>query len=251
MNQQEWNASTDPRSMLLYLLGVGEVRIQDVEVFPDCRTSERKLRLFACECYHRVADLLPNPLARQAVAVAEDYADGKATLEELKLAKRLVWDPLDAMEERWRASHGEERIALLSTHHALALALQVVRPIAQQAAYYASSNAYLAYSEIANPTAPRHDDRRWQSEQQEKQIQADLLRCICGDPLVENVSCENAEVTRLAQKIYDERYFEKLPTLADAMEHIGCASEEALKHARSRQVHSRGCWVIDRVLGFE
>jgi len=41
------------------------------------QTSERKLRLLACACCRQVWDLLPDPLSRQAVMVAERYADGQ------------------------------------------------------------------------------------------------------------------------------------------------------------------------------
>ena len=53
----------------------------------------------------------------------------------------------------------------------------------------------------------------------------------------------------MAQVIYDDRAFDRLPLLADAMEDAGCADQEILDHCRSNGEHVRGCWVVDLLLG--
>jgi len=49
--------------------------------------------------------------------------------------------------------------------------------------------------------------------------------------------------------LYDERDFERLPELADALEQAGCQNPEILAHLRSPGPHVRGCWALDAVLG--
>ena len=56
-------------------------------------------------------------------------------------------------------------------------------------------------------------------------------------------------VPRIAQAIYAERAFDRLPVLADALEDAGCANADVLAHCRSGGEHVRGCWVIDLLLG--
>jgi hypothetical protein len=56
-------------------------------------------------------------------------------------------------------------------------------------------------------------------------------------------------VVKLAQGIYDERAFDRLALLADALEEAGCDNQELLSHCRSGSDHARGCWVIDLLLG--
>src|SRR5262249_3795162 len=124
---------------------------------------------------------LPNLLAQAAVEVAERFADGVGTPEELRQAEARLWEPLNALEGRWRASRGAERIALLPTHEALALALHVVWAAARKAAYSASSNAYLTFAAITNPGVASGDTGFSASQVAEERAQGDMLRCIFGN----------------------------------------------------------------------
>jgi hypothetical protein len=58
-----------------------------------------------------------------------------------------------------------------------------------------------------------------------------------------------ATVLDLACLIYDERAFDRLPILADALMDAGCDNDDILEHCRSEGPHVRGCWVIDLILG--
>jgi hypothetical protein len=53
----------------------------------------------------------------------------------------------------------------------------------------------------------------------------------------------------LAQAIYDEGAFDRLPVLADALEETGCTNADILGHCRGPGPHVRGCWVVDLLLG--
>jgi hypothetical protein len=53
----------------------------------------------------------------------------------------------------------------------------------------------------------------------------------------------------LAEGIYADRAFDRLPILADALEDAGCDAAELLTHFRGPGVHARGCWALDLVLG--
>jgi hypothetical protein len=54
---------------------------------------------------------------------------------------------------------------------------------------------------------------------------------------------------KLAEAIYDERAFDRLPILADALEEAGCNDADILTHCRGGGDHVRGCWVVDWILG--
>jgi hypothetical protein len=56
-------------------------------------------------------------------------------------------------------------------------------------------------------------------------------------------------VVKMARAIYDERRFDDLPVLADALEEAGCTQRHLLGHCRGRGPHVRGCWALDALLG--
>jgi hypothetical protein len=60
---------------------------------------------------------------------------------------------------------------------------------------------------------------------------------------------DDGTVRRIAQVIYDERAFDRLPVLADALEDAGCDDADLLAHCRGPGPHVRGCWVVDLLLG--
>ena len=59
------------------------------------------------------------------------------------------------------------------------------------------------------------------------------------------------EVCKLAQGVYDDRAFDRLPVVGDALEDAGCDNADILDHCRQPGQHVRGCWVVDMLLGKE
>ena len=58
-------------------------------------------------------------------------------------------------------------------------------------------------------------------------------------------------VPKIALAVYDERAFNRLPILPDALTSADCANEDIPAYCRSGGEHMRGCWVVDLVLGKE
>jgi pSer/pThr/pTyr-binding forkhead associated (FHA) protein len=58
-------------------------------------------------------------------------------------------------------------------------------------------------------------------------------------------------VPRLAQAIYEERRFEAMPLLHDALLDAGCDNQDILYHCKEPGPHVRECWVLDILLGKE
>ena len=81
-----------------------------------------------------------------------------------------------------------------------------------------------------------------------------LIRDIFGNPF-RRVALDPAwlqwnggTVRKMAEAIYDDRAFDRLPILADALEEAGCTDRAVLDHCRWAGAHVRGCWVLDRIL---
>jgi hypothetical protein len=55
-------------------------------------------------------------------------------------------------------------------------------------------------------------------------------------------------IVELAQTIYDDGAFDRLPALANVLERTGCDNADLLAHCRQSGEHVRGCWLIDLLL---
>lgn len=84
--------------------------------------------------------------------------------------------------------------------------------------------------------------------------ETDILRDVFGNPLrpvIINPASITSNVRQLAELIYADRAFDRLPLLADALEEVGCDNADILAHCRGPGPHVRGCWVVDLLLGKE
>jgi hypothetical protein len=88
----------------------------------------------------------------------------------------------------------------------------------------------------------------------EEAAQVPLLRDIFGNPfrpVTLDPAWRTSTVLALATGIYNEKAFDRMPTLADALMDAGCSNEDILNHCRGPGPHSRGCFAVDLILGRE
>ena len=82
---------------------------------------------------------------------------------------------------------------------------------------------------------------------------SELIRDIFGNPfrpVTFDSSWLTSTTVALAQQMYASRDFSAMPILADALQDAGCENEDILNHCREPNgVHTRGCWVVDLILG--
>jgi len=245
MTETEWLACTDPQPMLEYL---------------GRKASRRKVRLFAVACCRRVWPSLEHEEFRDAVRKAESFADGLADRAEMLAAhekaraifvnlhgkdngpgaalsasgfpgapKSFMERVADALDDPWWEDEFDKgdplAPALVTARHAARAAadLQGERNVLDSAA-----------------TIAEHGE------------QTALIHCLFGNPFRPRPVCDGwltAELTTLADGIYAERDFNRMPLLADALETSGCTNGDLIEHCRSGREHARGCWVVDLLLG--
>lgn len=224
MTEAEWEACGDPLPMLGFLRD---------------RASERKLRLLAVAACCEIWDRLTDGRSREAVVVAEMFADGLAGDADLLRVCHAAHDASTAAHAQ-SASVGAAASAAARASHP-----EIRRHIASDGGPVAMS----LHRAKANRRA---------------QI-CRMIRCIFGPlpfrPLVIDPVCSTPTINSLAATIYNDREvwnnpasrssFDRLPILANALEEVGCTSADILNHCRSESPHVRGCWVIDLLLGKE
>jgi hypothetical protein len=110
----------------------------------------------------------------------------------------------------------------------------------------------IKYLALANGAARRP------AAKQERARQCELLRDICGPLPFRRVNVEPSLLTsnsgvvlKLAAAIYEDRSFDRMPVLGDALEESGFANQIILSHCRSQNDHVLGCWVVGAALGKE
>jgi hypothetical protein len=229
MNESDWLACDDPQIMVSYLEG---------------KTSDRKLRLFACACCRRYWTFLLEPASQRAVEVAERFADDLATLEELTQAHEQALAILQAYPSMFVAPACEAAVMVMNL-----AALDAVR------ATLGATRA-MAVRDAAYAGVPGFDERRAVEEALAAELcdQCELLRHIVGNPFrpvaidPKWLRWDGGVVGKMARVIYDEGQFEDLPFLADALMDAGCDNEEILEHCRTPRDHIKGCWVVDALL---
>jgi hypothetical protein len=93
------------------------------------------------------------------------------------------------------------------------------------------------------------DVRRSAAARAEEAVQCDLYRDVVGYPFeparLDLSPWRTDVVTSLAESIFSEQAFDRLPVLADALEDAGCEDCEILNHCRADRPHVRGCWVVE------
>jgi hypothetical protein len=223
--------------------------------FLEDRASERKLRLFMVACVRRVWDLLTDERSRKAVEVVERLVDGGATDEELEAAKEAAREvetsQLFAVPvlDRTRANSAALAAERATVEVTLAPDPQIVRRI------HSITMEARTFAPGLDPVSGGNRAVRegWAPE---LRSQADLLRDIFGPlpfrPVTVHPSWlgwKDGTVVQLARSIYEDRRFQDLPILADALEEAGCTNPDILGHCRSGGDHVRGCWVVDLILG--
>jgi hypothetical protein len=207
----------------------------------------RKMRLFAAACVRRLWPAL-NAADRAVVEASERYADGLA--REGELLRRLE----AAAEEAYRAAW-DLRATAEQSGPEVAASIDGALHASQAAAYLGHRTAIVAAQSATFHALQAIEESAREAQERE---QAALLRDVVGPlpfrPLTvapHLLAWYGGTVPKLAQGIYDDRAFDRLPILADALEEAGCADDALLEHLRGPGWHVRGCWAVDLVLGKE
>lgn len=240
MTEEEWRTSIDLARMLQF---AGEAL-----------RRERKLWLFAVGCCRRLDRLLVDD-SRSALATAERFADGEIGKARLKSGRTLANTALvkqtTGLRNPLRSLRGH---AALAVCHVLEQGKKTRSSAGViQAWQWVSESARCAGYVLTRSRSESGID--WTNEWGH---QFQLLRCVVGSITFRPAAIEpailawnNATVVKLARTIYEDRQFELMPILGDALEDAFCDNAEILDHCRGPGPHVRGCWVVDLILGKE
>jgi hypothetical protein len=239
MTEAKWLACSDPQAMLDHL------ETHDLQ-------SDRKQRLHDCACVRRIWHLLQDASGRRAVETAEAFADGLATLEELREAQGVVLAAADAIPLAYSSSDPPDHRVRFAAYTVLCAAAGAAWEFRSGAKDPLGRAADAIAREALTGTGPSERRIEKKKRADERAKQAALVRDIFGNPfrlVAVRPEWPTPAVINLSRVIYDDRAFDHLPMLADALEDAGCDEPNILDHCRQPGDHVRGCWVVDVVLG--
>jgi hypothetical protein len=219
MTEADWTGEHEPWPLLGYLRTVAKV--------PQKAVGRRKLRLLTVAICRTVEPFYSGDTESvDRVALVERVADKLARIGDLPAM------PL------WEGDGDAKEYARRTTIAAL-------DPITENAASFCGQ-----YAAHTHRLTTKGDPEF--AQQKAQRIQAALVRCIFGNPfrpVAFDPAWRTSDVLALARGIYDERAFDRMPILADALQDAGCTNEDILSHCRDTNTpHARGCWVVDLVL---
>ncbi len=268
MTESEFMTSTDPQAML-QSLGVPQRHRSEAQ-----KVSDRKLRLFAVACCRSVFPMLADERSRKAVEVAERYADGEASREEINEAWHSTGKPWTIESVACNLSLGDPAFPALAIVGGADE--KVIGPCPDHA-----TQAALLREIVGSPWSPVTLARSWltppvldlaRSAYKERGRKCPTPRDCVRLKREADYTCSTCHGTgRIGDEHLDPG---TLAILADALEEAGCTSADLLGHLRGyerlpRHVdadqwgnwpegnyllsgpHVRGCHVLDAILGKE
>jgi hypothetical protein len=169
MTEADWNGCADPAPMLRHLSG---------------RVSDATFRLFLVGCCRRVAALLRDRLAVDAVAVGESFARGISSRARLAAAREAAERAADEAEAAGREAEARVFNALdAEVWRELSAIASATRAAAGVVAARAESVAVAVSGAAADAAAAVAEDLWDAAREQELAAQCELLRELVGWPV--------------------------------------------------------------------
>jgi hypothetical protein len=210
--------------------------------------SDRRWRLLGCGVARSMWDMTTEPVCREAVHAAEQWADGEITAavaEQIQESASMVAWPNPQEAAPYTADLVASETIRLDT--------------GADAMWYGAWLCGMAWEAIAALDRPTYEVRlpRWKRET--AAIITDIFGAILSSakPLASGLLAQNdRRIMLLGQAAYDGRILPsghldltRLAVLADALEEADCDNADILSHLRGPGPHVRGCWVVDLLTG--
>lgn len=246
MTESEWRHSDDPQSMLRILAGKASYRKTRLFAIAACRPILPLLTTDRTYVNDRIQDTFKK-MDADADGIFENQARAyegwsvyhndvreiveKAPAGAIRAAGRAFQALLQGF--CWGLMHTERHIGMAG------FVDNVLVPVQESALRVVEAVKCAAGKDF---NAVRDAQRKSQCR---------LLRDVFGNlfrPSSVGSAWKSTNVVGLAEVIYDDRAFDRMPVLGDALEDAGCTNAEMLEHCRSGTEHVRGCWVVDRIL---
>ncbi len=221
MTESQWDVCDDVLQLL-----------QHEQVYKQ----RRKMRLFGSACCRQLDQWLSDERLLKALDATERYADGLIKEGALRKWERGADQARDEIKHPpGQTFFSPEWI----TCHAVCCA--------------STSDRYAGWGMVAQQILKNERTFGTEFHKALRIRLLALLHDIFGNPfrpVAFSAEWRTDTAVSLARGMYESRDFSAMPILADALQDADCDNDDVLNHCReANQVHVRGCWVVDLVLG--
>jgi hypothetical protein len=203
------------------------------------KLSARKWRLLACAIGRVAFDWCRNPWFRDALQLAERWADEGTPPRGVEMCRRQL-----------------DRVPVPAFLEFLEEFEDLGYPGGGASLQFQRQQERDQFSWVQLARRCVGDDPRLQFDditEVNRSLTAKLLRDLVPNPFLSlrwNPDWFTSTVRDIGAHVYTARESGAMPILADAIQDAGCDDEQILTHCRdAKQLHVRGCWVLDAILG--
>ncbi len=195
------------------------------------KDAPSRLVILAASAFARTIEhLLTDQRSKNAIEVAERFADGLATEKEIRIAE-------DAAQEVENGARFD------AAGHAASTAIDALRAARTGKTWWGGQAAGMAMlaaqpADSAKAIAEINETARAAAQA----TQQSILDCLLASRIQHRFP---AHVQGLATTIYENRDWSLMPILADALEELGL--DAFAEHCR-QPIHAKGCHVLDSIL---
>ncbi len=229
MTEAEWLGGSNPEPMMALLMEEG---------------SKRRWRLFTAGCLRELGHLLLDQRARDAFLTLEAFADDQCCRSDLAAANAAA---SSAHRHLFSAAFPRDDYDRRVLPRVEAVHAALVRATTPGLAPFQQAVVVSSTLRNADPYDPT-----WR--QRTSKTQCDLLRDLFGNPFravripKKWLRTTGQQAVEIARAIYDDRSFDELGILADALVDADCPCPELVRHCRETMPHGRGCFAVDMLL---
>jgi hypothetical protein len=211
-------------------------------------SCERKLLLVGCAVCRLVWHTFTDERSRTAIEVVERYVDGLARHVDMVKANQAA---VEALRELLSPADPSLNVA----SHAGRCSMLAARDLTNTPE--GDNRLPALWEKVVQGTASAQSTEQVHYRQN-RRLTANVLRDVFGNPFRTPTPLPHPVLTwndhtvpRIAEGIYAERAFRRMPILHDALLDAGCTDEALLSHCRNPEGHVLGCWAIDLLTGRE
>lgn len=213
---------------------------------------DRKLRCLAHAVCHEVGRLVAPALFTRYMTVLSEYIEGRHSIAVLYESQSVLGAEAKYLEKDSPVERGVRVLTEpVAAVRALAAALTpIYEPEHRRGVVTSAMGSLRHFLQVAT----RDGRLAHTTPVPTEQLLLRLVHEVFGNPfrpLTLDPRWRTQTVVALAAGIYEQRAFDRMPILADALEEAGCDNAEVLNHCRGDDPHVRGSWVVDLILAKE